>query len=184
MPGKSKNPSEVHLVTIRTISRERNLLQNVFEVAREQWGYTNLTNPFRGLKLKGSRFKRTRRLEDGEYKQLIEACKKCQGLNRFYVPIGIDLATETGMREQEIFNLRWRDIDFRRRVIHIRKSKTDHLQAIAGRKIVLPWGAMRWLAMLKVSEELAEVQPLDRIFPMTQGAFMQAFDAAVKRAKR
>src|SRR5215470_17014442 len=25
-------------VTIRTISRERNLLQNVFEVAREQWG--------------------------------------------------------------------------------------------------------------------------------------------------
>jgi integrase len=87
------------------------------------------------------------------------------------------------MREQELFNLRWRDIDFRRRVIHIRKSKTDHLQQFAGRRIVLPWGATRWLAMLKLSEELAEVKPLDRVFPMTQGAFMQAFDAAVKRAK-
>jgi len=41
-------------VTMRTVSRERNLLQNVFEVAREQWGFSNLTNPFRGLKLKGS----------------------------------------------------------------------------------------------------------------------------------
>jgi integrase len=169
-------------VTMRTVSRERNLLQNVFEVAREQWGFSNLTNPFRGLKLKGSKYKRTRRLEDGEYKQLISACSKCQRLNKFYLPIGIDLAIETGMREQELFNLRWRDIDFRRRVIHIRKSKTDHLQQSAGRKIVLPWGAMRWLAMLKLSDEL-EASASDRIFPMTQGAFMQAFDAAVKRAK-
>jgi integrase len=169
-------------ITMRTISRERNLLQNVFEIAREQWGFSNLFNPFRGLKLQGSKFKRTRRLEEGEYQQLIAACSKCQGLNKFYLPIGIDLAIETGMREQELFNLRWRDIDFRRRVIHIRKSKTDHLQQFAGRRIVLPWGAMRWLAMLKLSEEL-EASASDRVFPMTQGAFMQAFDAAVKRAK-
>jgi integrase len=169
-------------ITMRTISRERNLLQNVFEIAREQWGFSSLVNPFRGLKLKGSKYKRTRRLEDGEYRQLIAACQNCQGLNKFYLPIGIDLAIETGMREQEIFNLRWRDVDFRRRVIHIRKSKTDHLQQIAGRKIVLPWAAMRWLAMLKVSDELV-AGASDRIFPMTQGAFMQAFDAAMKRAK-
>jgi hypothetical protein len=47
--GKKDDP-----ITARTVSRERNLLQDVFETAKEEWGYTTLINPFRGLKIKGS----------------------------------------------------------------------------------------------------------------------------------
>jgi hypothetical protein len=39
--GKAIQPS--------TVRREVNSIQRVFEVAKEEWGMTNLTNPFRGL---------------------------------------------------------------------------------------------------------------------------------------
>jgi len=46
------------------------------------------------------------------------------------------LAVETGMRLQEVFDLIWRDIDFNKRCIHIRKSKTDK-SSYEGRDLVL-----------------------------------------------
>jgi integrase len=56
------------------------------------------------------------------------------------------LALDTGMRMQEILNLKWSDIDFEQRRIEIRKSKTDRKQVAkggrAGRRIVLPYMAM------------------------------------------
>jgi hypothetical protein len=51
-------------ITPRTVRRECNSIQHVFEVARERWGFDNLVNPFRGIKIKGSAFHRTRRLHD------------------------------------------------------------------------------------------------------------------------
>jgi integrase len=172
------------LVTARTISRERNLFQDVFEVAKERWGYTNLSNPFRALKIKGSKHKRSRRLEDGEEERLLSASTKCHGLNKFFVPLAIDLAIETGMREQELFNLIWKDVDFRRRIIKIRKSKTDHFQQSPGRIIPLTWGAAFHFTRLKVTATTwgLRVTPSSRVFPMTQGAFMQTWNGVIERA--
>ena len=51
----------------------------MFEVAKEKWGLTNLPNPFRGLKIKGSSYRRTRRLIAGELAALDKASKDCMG---------------------------------------------------------------------------------------------------------
>ena len=125
-------------ITPRTVRREINSIQHIFSVTKEEWGYENLVNPFEGIKIKGSTHRRKRRLRDGELEQLEDACKDCRGLNKFYVPLAIYLAIDTGMRLQEIFNLTWFDIDSKRRRIEIKKSKTDHISDTAGRTIVLP----------------------------------------------
>jgi integrase len=171
-------------VTMRTVSKERNILQRVFATAAKEWGYLGLPNPFGGMKLKGSKFKRTRRLEEGEYERLIEQCKKCHGMNKRYVPLAIDIAVETAMREQEVFNLQWRDINFERRTIRVRKSKMDYTQDAPGRTIVLPYLTLCDLVGLKsdLEEVNTEVKKTQRIFPMTQDALIQAFERVVESA--
>ena len=62
-------------ITPRTIRREVNVIQHVFEVARKRWGLANLVNPFRGLEIKGSMHRRRRRLRDGELEKLDKACE-------------------------------------------------------------------------------------------------------------
>src|SRR5262249_40880023 len=99
--GKAIKPS--------TVRRELNSIQHVFELAKEQWGFANLVNPFRNIEIKGSMHRRKRRLRQGELEVLLKACEACLGLNRHYVPLAILLAIETAMRLQEIFNLRWAD---------------------------------------------------------------------------
>ncbi len=168
-------------VTMRTISRERNLLQDVFRVAIDEWGYIGLTNPFKGLKLKGSKFKRTRRLKDGELAKLLTACQKCHDDNKYYVPLAIFVALETGMREDEIFNLRWRDVDFDKRTIKIVKSKMDYKQQSPGRTIPIPWNTMFLLGELRL-KRTKDVTPNDLVFPKGQGAIIQAFEKVVVRA--
>lgn len=190
---KQKSQRGDGLVTPRTISRERNLLQDVLQIAIERWGYTTMVNAFRGLKIKGSKFRRQRRLEDGsefmgeqgpsEYEKLIDASRDCRGVaNRLYLPLAIDIVLETGMRgdKNEVFELQWGDIDFERRTIAIRTSKTDEHQESPGRTIVLPWMTMVRLAGLLDGKK--KVRRTDRIFPMTKGALQQAFDRAKVRA--
>ena len=46
-----------------------------------EWEYVGLDNPFAGLKLGGSQYNRTRRLQDREYERPLDACKKCRGHN-------------------------------------------------------------------------------------------------------
>ena len=122
-----------------TVRRELNILQHIFEIARTEWGYSDLRNPFRGLRIKQSDVPRARRLKDGELGILLtSAMRDCKGHNKRYAPLAIMLAVNTGMRLQEIFNLTWGDVSilpadkdkppFRR--IIIRKSKTGKSRTI------------------------------------------------------
>ena len=168
-----------------TVRREFNILNNVFKVAREQWGFENLNNPFSGITIKGSVIRRKRRLKDGEDKRLQAAFDKCLGLNKLYVPAAVFLAIETGMRLQEIFNLTWADIDLAKRRIDIRKSKTDHLTEFSGRTIVLAIKPHFFLSLLRYRTILANEFQYSKhqpIFPMTEGAFKQSWADARKRA--
>jgi integrase len=170
-------------ITPRTIRRELNSVQHIFELAKEQWGLVNLVNPFRGISIKGSTYRRKRRLEDGELNKLDKACRNCRELNRYYVPLAIYLAVETGMRLQEIFNLTWRDMDVRHRRIEIRKSKTDHLTGSEGRTIVL--APLAELFLLRLRSQLSRAKRLSvesRIFPISKEAFKQSWADVLKRA--
>ncbi|WP_143278073.1 tyrosine-type recombinase/integrase [Bradyrhizobium sp. UFLA03-84] len=187
--GPQGNWKTAKPIKASTVKREMVVLHHVFETAREQWGYDNLTNPFAGKvnRIKGSKRQRSRRLEEGELERLIEACKKCLGLNRTYIPLAIYLTVETGMRLDEIFNLTWEDLDVVNRRIEIRKSKTDHVSEYDGRTIVMSVRAMlhasRLPHQLKAIHGEFSVQPSDAVFPMTKDAFEQAFDDVLTRAK-
>lgn len=173
--GKAKLPNA------RTVSREINTIRNIFEVAKEKWGHTNLFNPFAKLgKGTAKKHKRRRRLQDGELSRLEKACDDCRGLNKYYVRLAIYLAIETGMRLQEIFNLSWGDVDIVGRRIHILKSKTDHESEYDGREIVIPLFALRYLAGIRLT--LKEFKADERIFPMTKGAFQQSWVDVRRRA--
>jgi len=167
-----------------TVRRTITSIQHIFETAKEEWGFTNLQNPFRGIRIKGSMRRRKRRLEEDELERLEQACKECRGLNQYYVPLAIYLAVETGMRLQEIFNLTWPDVDITKRRIEIRKSKTDHLTTYEGRTIVLTLGAQSFLKKLRYSLQAnGRFKRTDKIFPMTKGAFKQSWADVRKRAK-
>jgi integrase len=196
------------------VARERNVLQRAFEVAKDENFFEVchlLENPVRGIKIEGSMYRRTRNLLPGEEERLVEAFDGCQGLNKFYGPLAMYLSLQTGMRLQEVANLRWNDVDFERRRITIRKSKTDKKLgdkgAKPGRIIVLPCDAM--LALIKLWHHLNDEEglpglgtnmplpslkrPIDHpdshIFinrygkPMTPGALGDVFTDAVKRAR-
>jgi integrase len=170
------------------VRREFNSIGNIFEVARERWGYTNLTNPFQGIKIKGAMHRRKRRLVGNELERLEKSCQQCRGLNRHYIPLAMYLAIETGMRQQEIFNLTWPDIDWAKRRIEIRKSKTDHVSEYAGRTIVIPIIAMLYLVLLAIETRWWENKDKTHLFPRTiegrdpRSAFKQAWADVVKRA--
>lgn len=180
--------------TPRTIAREIGSIRNVFTVARKRWGYTNLNNPFWELDQKGTKYRRKRRLLPDEMERLQQACEKCLGLNKYYIPLAIYLAVETGMRLDEIFNLTWQDIDLEHRRIDILKSKTDHVTDDNGRTIVMSImaGVLFGRLELRLLNEYADklrlgiegtYKPTNRIFPMTKDAFEQTFDDVMKRAK-
>jgi len=165
-------------VKTSSIRRELNSIQHVFAIAREYWGYSNLGNPFHRPRFSGKTMnRRKRRLEGDELQRLEQACNKCIGDNKYYAPLAIYLAIQTGMRLQEIFNLRWKDIDLEKRRIEVRKSKGDRKSEYNGRTIVLPLIAKMYLHMV------AKKQGTDgSVFPMTKEAFKQAWVHVKKNA--
>jgi integrase len=176
-------------------------LKRIWNVAKHRWGF-KLDNPWISIEnLEGWKKIRRRSLEDGELEKLIEASKGCRGFNKYYVPLAIYLVTETGMRAQEVFNLHWNDIDFKERVIHITKRKTDKKNIDKG----LPPGGYSVLTaksqhLLTQVASMKRDNPYDselwdmpntneRIFPLTldgnerKHAFRQVWSDLFKRAK-
>ena len=149
--------------------------------------------------------RRKRRLESGEHELLDMAAENCRGKNMLYVPLAIALAIETGMRLQEIFNLTWEDINTKTRRIKIQNSKTDHATEFDGREIVMTKRAAflffvaifqnkktkpDQIPMTKTAAFLffaemprnKKLNPDQKVFPMSKGAFKQAWKGVVKGA--
>jgi integrase len=180
--GFAYRDERLKTVTQGSAKREFATLRNIFEVAKEEWGYANLINPFHKMGLRENPG-RARLLKPRELERLELSCKACRGNNRYYVPLAMYLAIETGMRLQETFNLTWEDVDIANRRITIGKSKTDHKSHYKGRTIVMSYSAFVLLAWLRVNlYDFRRHSEQDRIFPMTKEAFKQSWRDAVKRA--
>jgi integrase len=185
-------------ITPRTVQREKIKIGNAWKAAAEKIPeLKNLLNPWQGIRIPDSTVSPpARSLREGELEKLIEHCNGCLGLNRYYVPLAIYLAIDTGMRRQEIANLLWEEIDFDRRRIKIIKSKTKE----GVNDIVLPFMPELLLIQLKASLQHhgrlpgpsnrilvgkpgKPGVPEGRIFRgMTKEALTQAFRDVVKRA--
>jgi integrase len=176
---------EAKPLSSRTIRRQLNIIQRVFQWSIEfRKGFENLPNHFRGIRIQGSTGgRRERSLEGDELERILEASMGCLGVNKIYVPLAIYLAIDTGMRRQEIFNLTWGDVDIEKRRIQIRKSKTDKVTGSVGATIVLPATARQLLLILFDWEAWWNPDPNERVFPMSDKAFTQAWADVLKRAQ-
>jgi integrase len=182
--GKLITPNrEAKKLRPAAITRSLAALHHAWKYAANEWReYQQLLefpNPWSEIKPKTRIKKRRRRLMKGELDKIASACNGCKGHYKLYSLLAINLALETGMRLQEIFNLDWRDILIDLRRIHIRKSKTDYRREVDGRWIVMTATATWQLAHLNISLN----RPTEGLlFPMSKVAFKQMWDSILKRA--
>jgi len=80
-----------------------------------EWGYAT-DNPVKKVRLFNPNNMRLRYLSEEEIIKLIEAC------DEYFRPVMV-VALYTGMRRNEILNLRWKDIDFSNGIIHVEITK-------------------------------------------------------------
>lgn len=109
------------VVSPATVNREVACLKCMFNKAIE-WGKAE-DNPVRKVKLFKENNKRTRYLEKGEIKKLLDACEG------HIKPIVI-LALNTGMRKREILNLRWQDIDIEKGIVYLLDTKNSEKREV------------------------------------------------------
>lgn len=111
-------------VSPHTLNHHMTYLAQAIDMARTLWGLHLNENPVRTtmavmsqLGMIGASKERDRRLEDGEYERLIEAA------GDHWISPMIDIALHSAMRQGEIHQLLWSDIDFDKEEILIRDRK-------------------------------------------------------------
>lgn len=123
---KIKKNNKTNNVSDATLNRYTNLLNHVFNIASREWLLID-NNCIEKI----SRFKeprgRIRYLNEEERKRLLTACKASK--NDYLYPV-VMIALSTGARKQEILNLSWGQIDFKRRVIMLNKTKNGERRAL------------------------------------------------------
>ena len=105
-----------------TVNRYLACMKHLYTVAI-QWKRVD-KNPVREVKLFKENNNRLRYLEYSEAERLVECCKG-------YLRDIVVVALNTGMRQGEIFNLKWSDIDFDRKIIHLQTTKNGESRKIA-----------------------------------------------------
>ena len=169
--GKVAAHRDLRLKTVKpaSINRELALYSHAFEVARKVWDVPISENPFALVTKPKVANGRSRRLEPGEWEMLRETCQRSR--NPHLLPM-VELGLETAMRRGEVLRLRWRDIEWTRRTLHIPRTKNGH-----PRTIPLTGRALSLLSELKP----AEVVPDALVFPTTEDAVKMAWRRAMGR---
>lgn len=158
--------------SIASVNRELAILRRVLGIAqRESW---ILKNPFSqgdSLISIADEKKRERILTKTEEMTLLEAC---QGARSHLRPILI-CALDTGMRQGEIFSLKWKSIDFNEGVISIDAYNTKTMKS---RQIAM---TSRLTAELLSLYEKSTCDPEDLVFGITDNV-KRSFDSVRKMA--
>lgn len=102
-------------VSPATANRGLSCLRSILNRA-SAWGKFKDKNPVSSVKFFRENNGRLRFLEKEDIVKLLENC------NDYLRPIVV-VALNTGMRRGEIFNLKWHDIDFKRNIIYLLKTK-------------------------------------------------------------
>lgn len=112
-------------VSSATVRRDWNLISALCNVAVNEWKWLK-TNPFKGVKRPPKPEARDRLVAQHEIDALMLSGGYEDGPLRTITATVIAsflFAIETGMRKGEICRLKWPNIDFKRRVAHVEKSK-------------------------------------------------------------
>ncbi len=152
-----------------TIRLDLALISHVFEVARKEWGMEGLQNPIKSIAMPSQSRSRDRRLQGDEEALIVAELRK--GRNKYAAPM-VEFAIETAMRQSEILNLTWDDVNFNTRVASLHDTKNDD-----ERDVPLSRKAIAILDMLPRSSHGG------KFFRITQDGISRGFARAVQRAR-
>ena len=100
-----------------TVRAELMLLRHFFEICRVEWGYCQ-ENPCLYVKKPKLPQSRDRRLTNGEAQRIMDYASN--DLNLYSI---ITVALETAMRQGEIINLKWEDVNINKRIASLSDTK-------------------------------------------------------------
>lgn len=103
-----------------TVKLELMLLSHVFSTAVAEWGMDHLVNPVAKIRKPKSPPGRTRRLSSGEERKLLRAAARHSN-PEFYAIVVI--ALETACRQGEILSMRFENVNWTRRTVHLPMTK-------------------------------------------------------------
>jgi integrase len=151
---------------IRACQYDLVLLRHAWNMARVEWGWSLGDNPLSLIRMPKNNPPRERRLRVGEYDVLRDAAR--QSRSWYLWPI-VDIAIETAMRRGEILDLLWTNIDKRKQRALLPITKN---------------GRSRWVPLSPLALKHIDKAPrnADRVFPITDVAFRQAWDRLRNRA--
>lgn len=109
-----------------TIHRYIASLSSVFEAAIKDWNWIE-KNPVKLIRKPSVSNARQRYLSEDECEKLLTSCLESRNPYLYSV---VTLALGTGMRRGELLGLRWEDVDFKNRVITLKKTKNGSIRCI------------------------------------------------------
>ncbi len=109
-----------------TVVRYLAALSHTFSVATREWEWTTI-NPVTNVRKPKEPSGRIRFLSPDELKRLL---KCCQDYPEKHIYVIVVLALATGMRQGEILNIRWQDIDLQREQIVLLKTKNKERRTV------------------------------------------------------
>ena len=109
-----------------TVVRYMAALSHAFTVAVNEWQWLE-DNPMRKVRRPKEPRGRVRFLDDDERRRLLDVCKE-SGCPHLYTIVV--LALSTGMRQMEIMNLTWADIDLARGRLVLHETKNGERRAV------------------------------------------------------
>ena len=153
-----------------TVRRDLAILKHTLDVAEREWNIPLRENPLNKITKIKPQAGRSRRLSMDELNALQLAMPETR--NPYVMPI-IRFALATGMRRGEILQVKWQDVDFKSKTLHIPVTKNGHSPTI-------PLSSHA----LEVLNELAQRKARDahRAFPLTGNGFQQAWERLRDRA--
>ena len=151
---------------VRACQYDLVLLRHAWNMARIEWGWALGDNPLSLIRMPKNNPPRERRLKPGEY-ELLQS--KVQESRCWYLWPIINIAIETAMRRSEILALKWEHVDWQRKCALLPITKN---------------GRSRWVPLsLLAMDHLSEIpHSSDKIFPVSDIAFRQAWDRLRKRS--
>jgi len=153
-----------------TVNRYLAALSHALNVAAREWGWLE-TNPATKVRKCKEPRGRVRYLSDDERERLLEACRKSRNPQLYPVVL---LALSTGMRQGEIMNLTWPDVDLHNGFLILHETKNGERRRVP---LVGP--------ALEVLREHAKVRRLDSplVFPGKTGKPAELRNAWLKALK-
>jgi integrase len=113
------NPSTKKTLSTATVRLEMSLLSNFFDIGRIEWGICD-GNPVANVRKPKIPPGRDRRLTPREDRLILRYCHNHSNSELYSIVV---LALETAMRQGEILNLQWENLNLKTRVAHLPETK-------------------------------------------------------------